>query len=494
MLTKEEENEFVMEHHARIKARKGLHDYILYCNSKYKPSFFSETVCAVLDKFIKDVFAGKRPVLILQAPPQHGKSEMVSRRLPPYLLGRFPELRIGAASYSDDLASAMGQDVRRNLASPEHKFLFPPTKEKEKRKFDLNRISEFTAPGGSGYYIGVGVGAGLTGRSVDIGIIDDPVKNEKEALSPLTKKGHWDWYQSVFTTRLSENSGQIIMATSWAEDDLPGRIAEHYKGSKRLTHLRFPAINDPDEVGYDPDLPRGALVPRLHSLEKLLETKGGKDGVPGLSDYWWAALYQQRPRAQGGNVFKEKGLQHWLPKDLPQVFDIVSDSWDCTFKDTDGTDFVVGQKWGKKGANVFLLWQMRNRMSFTLTCDSIVKLRVHNKQISSEILIEDKANGPAVIDNLKKVVPGLIPIEPDGSKLARAHAVTSYWESLNVWLPDPRMPGFEWVTGLISELTAFPAAAHDDQVDALTQALRRLFPLFSGLNISEESLILAMSQ
>lgn len=224
----------------RREARRQLAAYIGYTSPKYKPSGFSAAVCAALDMFIDDMQAGRRPILVLQAPPQHGKSEIVSRKLPAFLLGRFPDWRVGAASYSDELAGAMAQDVRRNLAADEHKRLFPQPA--EKRRYDVNRTGEFTAPGGTGGYLGVGVGAGLTGRPVDIGIIDDPVKNEKEALSPTTKEGHWNWYQTVFTTRLSENSGQIIMATSWAEDDLPARICNHFKGDPRLTVLRFPGF------------------------------------------------------------------------------------------------------------------------------------------------------------------------------------------------------------------------------------------------------------
>lgn len=465
----------------RRKARRGLHDYIRYTNPRYKSSPFSIAVCSALDKFVEDVQAGKRPILILQAPPQHGKSEIVSRKLPAYLLGKFPHWRIGTASYSTDLANNMGQDVRRNLATPEHKRLFPDVV--IKGKYDLNRIGEFTAPGGDGSYLGVGIGSGLTGRPIDIGIIDDPTKDQQEALSPITKESHWNWYQSVFTTRMSECSGQIIMATSWAEDDLPGRIAAQYADDSRLIHLRFPAINLPDESGYDHSLPEGALVPELHSLEKLYETKGL------LSDYWWSAMYQQRPKALGGNVFKETGIQYWLPKDLPAKFDKVIDSWDCTFKDTDGTDYVVGQKWGKKGANSYLLAQKRARMSFTVTLKAVKDLHEMEPR-SQAILIEDKANGPAVIDTLKAEVSGLLPVEPDGSKLARAHAVTSYWEALNIWLPhETIMP---WVKALVSEMTGFPATAHDDQVDSLTQALRYLYPLFNRLKITTEVLRKAM--
>ena len=467
----------------RREARRTVAAYIGYTNHKYRASGFSAAVCAALDLFLLDVQAGRRPILILQAPPQHGKSEIVSRKLPAYILGRFPSWRVGGASYSDELANAMAQDVRRNLADDRHKKLFPQPE--EKRRYDVNRIGEFTAPGGSGGYLGVGVGAGLTGRPLDIGIIDDPVKNEKEALSPTVKEGHWNWYQSVFTTRLSENSGQIIMATSWAEDDLPGRVMSHFKGDPRLTVLRFPAINMRGEVGYNPQLPEGPLVPELHSLAKLQETKGL------LSDYWWAALYQQNPRPLGGNVFKEDGVRYYLPKDLPAKFDKVLASWDCTFKDTDGTDYVVGQVWGKAGANSYLLAQVRQRMSFTKTVREVVTLREAWPRIR-EILIEDKANGPAVIDTLKASVPGIIPIEPDGSKLARAHAVSSYWEAGNVWLPHPDIA--PWVKDLVAELTTFPASANDDQVDALTQALRRLYPLFNRLKITQEALNKAMGR
>lgn len=468
---------------ARRRARNNFLPYVAYTNRRYKESAFSVAVCEALDRFLDDVQAGKRPILVFQAPPQHGKSELVSRKLPAYILGRFPDWRIGGASYSDELANTMAQDVRRNLALDEHKRLFPPPE--EKRRYDINRTGEFTAPGGSGGYVGVGVGAGLTGRPVDIGIIDDPVKNEKEALSPTTKEGHWNWYQSVFTTRLSENSGQIIMATSWAEDDLPGRILARFKGDPRLTVLRFPAINLPGEVGYNPQLPEGPLVPSLHSLSKLRETQAL------LSDYWWSALYQQSAKVLGGNVFKEHGLRYYLPKDLPAKFDKVIVSWDCTFKDTDGTDYVVGQVWGKSGANSYLLAQKRERMSFTKTVKAVVDLR-NDWPRAREVLIEDKANGPAVIDTLKASVPGIIPIEPDGSKLARAHAVTSYWEAGNVWIPHPDIA--PWIKDFVGELTAFPASANDDQVDAMTQALRRLYPLFNKLNISQEALNKAMGR
>jgi len=624
MITKQDAAEELLKRRA---ARTFLHKYIEFTNRGFLASYFSNTVCAAIDNFIHDVFLGVRPVLVFQAPPQHGKliadqtpvitlsgwkthgelkvgdkvchpsgnfipvvalseknsanmrvefsngdiiychenhewvvfnvltneietietckfqtttrfisknglsptyrlvprpnddpvfitdvrfdyqgyignclqvgssdglylvgktglpthnSEIVSRRLPAYLLGKYPDLRIGCASYSDELSGTMAQDVRRNLAAQEHLVLFP--KVAEKKKYDIDRVGEFTAPGGKGAYLGVGVGAGLTGRPVDIGIIDDPVKNEKEALSQTIKENHWNWYQSVFTTRLSEKSGQIIMATSWSEDDLTARVCKKFAGDSRLKILRFPAINLPDHTGYDRNLPEGALVPALHSIEKLRETKEL------LSDYWWSSLYQQSPRSIGGNIFKEHGIQYYLPSELPNKFDKIIASWDCTFKDTNGSDYVVGQVWGKSGANCYLLDQIRERMSFTKTVDKVATLRVRWPEIR-EILIEDKANGPAVIDTLRKTVHGLIPIEPDGSKLARAHAITSYWEAKNIFLPHPDF--VPWTKELVAELTSFPISVNDDQVDAMTQAIRRLYPVFERIRISQNVLSLA---
>lgn len=473
--------EAAAEYLKRLEASMGLQAYICYTTPTYRVSQFSTLVCAALDKFVDDVMAGKRPVLILQAPPQHGKSEMVSRKLPAYLFGRFPDLRIAAASYGNFLAGSMSLDVRRNLVSPAHQRLFPPLGYKRPYRKDTNL--EFSSPVGEGSYIGDGVGGSFTGKSADIFIIDDPTKNAQEALSEITKESHWNWFQSVAKTRMSANSGLIVMATSWALDDLPGRIVAQFAGDKRMTHLRFPAINSPDEVGYRPDMPIGPLVPELHPIEQLLEQKNE------MTDYWWSAMFQQSPKALGGNVFKDDWMQHWLPKDLPATFDKVVASWDCTFKDTDGTDFVVGQVWGKKGANCYLLDQVRARMSFTKTLSAVIALHEKWPQ-ARETLIEDKANGPAVIDVLKANVYGIIPIEPDGSKEARAHAVTSFFEAMNVFLPHPAL--YPWVVQYIAELTVFPAGANDDQVDSTTQALRRLYPLFGRLGINRSAIDRAM--
>lgn len=442
----------------RRKARADLQSFIRFINPDYIVSNFSREVCASLDQFLIEMLEGKRPILILAAPPQHGKSDIVSRYFPAYVLGKYPHLKIAGLSYAMSLASNMNRDVQRIMMSEEYALLFPNSTLNEKRVITVDaqakrNSEEFEIVGDTGSYIGQGVGGPLTGKRVDLGIIDDPIKNAKEALSSTVKESIWNWYTSTFLTRLSKNSGQIIMATRWATDDLSGRVIQKYERAKSLV---FQAI---DEEG-------NALVPELHPIDKLLET------MKALGAYFWSAMYQQSPKPLGGSIFKESGVKYYLPIDLPEKFDQVIHSWDMTFKDGEGTDYVVGQVWGKKGANSYLLHQIRKRMGFSETKEAVKKMAEEYPE-GRRKLVEDKANGPAIIDSLKDTVSGLTPITPDGSKTARAHAMTAEWEAGNVWLPHPDV--CDYTDDLVATITTFPACAFDDEVDAMTQAIRFLY-------------------
>lgn len=442
----------------RREARRSLLSFIRYINPDYIVSDFSIQVCAELERFLADCLAGLRPLLILEAPPQHGKSDMVSRYLPAFIFGHYPDLRLAGLSYAKDLASDMNRDVQKIMMSQPYAVLFPKSCLNAKRvvtvEAEAKRNSEtFELIGAKGSYVGQGVGGPLTGKRVDIGIIDDPIKNSKEALSPTVKESIWKWYGSTFLTRLSKNSGHIIMATRWATDDLSGRVLAANPKARRLS---FPAINEKGEP----------LVPDLHPLEKLLETKQA------LGDYFWSAMYQGSPKTLGGAIFKDSGVRYYLPKDLPTKFDKVIQSWDMTFKDSEGSDYVAGQVWAKAGANTYLLHEVRERMGFTASKQAVKNMTARYPEARRK-LIEDKANGPAILDSLKAEISGMVAIEPDGSKIARAHACTAEWEAGNVWLPHPDIA--PWVREFVEEVTTFPAAANDDRVDAMSQALRDLY-------------------
>jgi predicted phage terminase large subunit-like protein len=196
--------------------------------------------------------------------------------------------------------------------------------------------------------------------------------------------------------------------------------------------------------------------------------------------YTSSSLYQQRPAPAGGLIFNRgwwgdslatTGRNQFYkqnPQDIEKLMDIVIQSWDATFKDNANTDFVVGQVWGKKGADFYLLDQVRARMDIIATMQAIQTLSGKWK-LSSAKLIEDKANGPGIITMLKHQIPGIIPVEPQGGKVVRAQAITPYIEAGNVWIPMPI--NAPWIHDALEEIAALPTGRYDDVVDSLTQAL-----------------------
>jgi predicted phage terminase large subunit-like protein len=174
-----------------------------------------------------------------------------------------------------------------------------------------------------------------------------------------------------------------------------------------------------------------------------------------------------------GAIFLREWWRHYddNPAGLACGMEEVIQSWDCSFKDADGTDYVVGQVWGKNGANRYLLDQARARMDFPATVRAVCALKAKWPQ-ASRIYVEDKANGPAVISTLNREIQGLIPVNPEGGKVVRAYAVTGQIESGNVFLPSTEHA--PWIGDFIEECAAFPNGTHDDQVDAMTQALVHL--------------------
>ncbi|MFZ4404040.1 MAG: phage terminase large subunit, partial [Pseudobdellovibrionaceae bacterium] len=277
------------------------------------------------------------------------------------------------------------------------------------------------------------------------------------AYSEIFRKKTMEWFQSTLYTRLEPGGSIIILMTRWHEDDLCGQLLRE---KNDWQEIRIPAIaEENDLIGRSLN---EALCPERYSLEDLLKIKSN------VGTQSWNGLYQQRPSAQEGNIFKRSWIQFY--DRAPQNCDNLIQSWDLTFKDTKNSDYVVGQVWQQTGANFYLLDQIRARMNFP---EVAVAIRVMCAKYpnSYSIMIEDKANGPAIISMLRNEIPGIIPIEPNGSKEARAAAVSSFFESRNVFVPTPEQN--PWVNEYVEELCNFPNSKHDDQVDATTQALNR---------------------
>jgi len=381
-------------------------------------------------------------------PPQEGKSTRVGRDFPVWLLHRRPDTRIVMGSYGQSLADRNGRLVRNAIAShPELGISIAP---------DHGSVSEWSIAGRAGGVYSVGRAGGVTGRAADLIIIDDPVKDRMEADSQIIRDACWDWWRDALASRLATGARVVLIMTRWHQDDLAGRLMQHdTEAGWRVVNIPAQCDSTDDLLGRKPgEYLQSAQDRSTEQWEQRKATAGART---------WAALYQGRPAPAQGGILQRQWWQRWSA--LPRM-DRVYQSWDLTFTGSRGSDYVVGQVWGQHGHNLYLLHQTRGRWGFTDQLSEIIRTREAWPQTGA-ILIEAAANGHAAIDTLRARVPGIIGVTPRGGKAVRAEAVAPLIEAGNVHLPALG----PWVGGLIEECASFPNDAHDDQVDALTQAV-----------------------
>ena len=410
----------------------------------------------LLAERLLDVAQGKLTRLLIQMPPRHGKSEFASGHFPAWYLGTFPDRRIILASYEHDFAASWGAKARDRFAQ------WAPALWRIGVKRSKQASDDWQIGGHSGGMVCAGVGGPITGRGADVLIIDDPVKSAEEANSETYRNRAWDWYRATAYTRLEPGGAIILIQTRWHEDDLAGRVlAEAAKTGECWEVIKLTALAEEDDVlGRSEGEP---LWPERYPLESLSQIRES------IGPYWWQALYQQRPAPPEGALFKQDWWRFYSDRDLPATFDQVLQSWDMAFKDTSDSDYVVGQVWGNVGARIYLLDQVRERMDFAKTLEAVEALSAKWPHALLK-LVEDKANGPAVISALQFKVPGLVPVKPQGGKLSRAQAILPLVAAGNVWLPNPQEQ--PWVEQFLAEARSFPVGANDDQVDAMSQGLQ----------------------
>lgn len=426
---------------------------------------------------VADVQDGISRRIIVSMPPRSGKSQLSSIYTPLWLLRVNPRWKIGLISHDPTLATAWGRNVRAMVENhPDFGLNIRP---------DAGAASAWETTEGGGVTSRSAPGQSITGRGFNIMIVDDVVKDFAAAHSENNRKAVWEWWTANAETRLEPPSLVIVIGTRWHEDDFIGRLlSKEYDGNPDDWEvITFPALaEEHDVLGREPGQPLLSPLIRDEDGEAaLIRWEGVKRSV-GM--YTWAALYQQRPAPAQGAIFAIGTFRYWTRLESRATADGKTvylnpdeitggrwlDSWDATFKDTKDSDYVVGQRWVKVGANRYLIAQSRGRRSFTATIAEFkaFALRDHGQHVHQH-LVEDKANGPAIMDVLREEIAGLKPVNPTGSKEARARAVTPEIESGNVYLPHPAEE--PWVLDLIAELRSFPTGAHDDQVDAMTQAL-----------------------
>lgn len=446
-------------------ARRNLEDFIRFTYPNYDFGWFNEELAASLTQFVQDVVDGKQPRLMIFAPPRSGKSEQVSRRLPAWALGKHPDLQFIGASYSADLANRMSRDVQRIIEGDNYDQIFPDVKLPQKGDTNNTRTQDlFEIVSHKGAYRAAGVGGGITGMGADIGVIDDPVKDAKEANSKTYRDSVWEWYTTTFYTRLSPKSGILLCTTRWHEDDLAGRLlkaAEDGDGDQWLV-IDYPAIAEKDEKHRKEG---EALHPERFPLSRLTKI------MRAIGSRAWNALYQGRPTSKTGGVFL---TDRFITVDAIPAGVIIKRvrAWDFAAT-KDGGDYTAGVLMGEgNDGRYYILDVVRGQYS-SLEVESVLKATASRDGYDVEIHLpqDPGAAGKAQAQRQVSLLSGYIAKSErmTGDKVTRAAAFAAQVEAGNVVL----LRG-AWNDEFINELGDFPLGKHDDQVDAAADAFNEL--------------------
>lgn len=425
--------------------------------------------------------------LIINIPPRQSKSRLTCVLWPAWTWIEQPEHSWLFGSYSWNFAKRDAVLTRRLINSQWYQASYGhvygwSSDQNEKMRYDNDR---------GGYRISTSVGGSALGDGADTRVIDDPLKPD-DAESDIKREDVNNWWKNTWSTRINDpqTDAEVIIMQRLHERDLSGFILSEMGGYE---HLMLPMRFEPERKCFTSI---GFADPRKDEGELLNPDRFGETAVSELEHKLSASAsgqLQQNPTPATGEIFKKYWWWFWVPegiinpepvmvKDeegnwqqcpiitLPSRFDEYIQSWDMSFKETKDTSFVVGQVWAALSQRYFLLDQARDRMDFTTAKQAVIDMSERWPQAVAK-LIEDKANGPAIMNSLRTDLHGLLPVQPYGNKIARARAISPLCESGNVVLPHPQVA--PWVRLLIDELAKFPKGANDDQVDSLSQALAR---------------------
>lgn len=453
----------------RRQARKSLEHFTKYTKPDYAVNWHHRVLCEYLDRFV----AGEIKRLMIFTPPRHGKSELVSRRLPAYILGQQPGAQIIACSYSADLASRMNRDVQRIIDGERYHTIFPDTQlfGKNVRSVAdgswLRNSDIFEVVGQGGVYRSAGVGGGITGMGFNYGVIDDPIKNRQEADSRAYRETLWDWYTSAFRTRADDdNAGILLTLTRWHDDDLAGRLLKQAKANPKAD--QWTVVNLPARALSEPSIPEDHRRPG----EPLWPERYGEEALDrieaGLGDREWNALFQQTPKPDSGKILDSTKLRLIDAADVPPLVRIVR-YWDLAFSEQQGADYVSGAKVGLTADNRRVILHLKRiKGRWTESRPIIIEMALRDG-VDVECIVE--ANGTQLgyyqdIHDDERMARRLVsPGIPRGSKEMRAALWGSRLEDGLIYCVRG-----EWNQSLFDEMDFFPNGENDDQVDGVSGA------------------------
>jgi predicted phage terminase large subunit-like protein len=397
--------------------------------------------------------------LMINLPPRHLKSLLASVAFPAWILGHMPSAEVLCVSYAQELADKWSRDCRRIVMSRWYRWLFPTRLARVPQA-----MAEFETTA-QGRRISTSVGGVLTGRGADLIVIDDPLQPD-DALSEARRQAANEWYDHTLYSRLNDKarSAIVLVMHRLHEDDLAG----HVLAQEDWDVVRFPAIAETDERHRIKTL-RGPVVfsrRRGEALHPAREPPAMLEAIRRtVGEYNFAGQYQQAPAPLGGGMVKPVWFKRYLPEELPAAFERVVQSWDTANKASELADFSVCTSWGIVGPRLYLLDVLRARLEYP---DLKRAVRAHHLRWRPDVvLIEDRASGTQLIQEL--VTDGLHAVTryPQADKVMRMHAQTATIENGFVHLPQTA----PWLAEYLHELVVFPNGRHDDQVDSTAQFL-----------------------
>lgn len=436
-------------------------------------------------------------ILLISAPPQHGKSLIVSETVPAWYLTRYPHNRVAVTGYEADFAKGFGRSNRNKIEDTPEFGVFIS---KDSRAADAWDIE-----GHDGGLVTAGAGGPITGKRADLILIDDPVKNSQDALSEAKRKQNKDWWQSVIKSRVRTNTVIIVIQTRWHEDDLSGHVAT----TERCYKLNLPALafDSVDEDGFsvDPDTgerdmlgrkPGQALCPALQTKAMLLKKQLTGDGAEGPGGMlWFSALYQGKPNIEGGGQLGKpyryhttetnfSGRKFYKTKDgtgrtresyVNECIYFITADLAVSAKNT--ADYTVFSLFAWTPWNQLLLVDMlRERIESTEHMAKAIAFwrKARNLTGGAGIRffgVESQTYGISLLQALRKERGNRIPVKElkaDRDKIARAIPIGMMNQADELFLPA----GHALLGDLEAEMMIFPNGTHDDMVDTLGYAAR----------------------
>ena len=431
-----------------------------------------EVIC---DK-LQQVDDGTCRRLMVFLPPRSSISVICSKLFPAWYMGRHPNHEILSVSHSDQLSSDFGRAVRDLVGNEMFQTIFPAVR----LRSDVRSAGKWQT-NHNGVYVAAGGKSQIAGRGAHVAILDD-VMSEEDAFSAAGRRYIKEWFPAGLRTRLMPSGSIVIINTRYHEDDICGWLLDNEKNastSEEILHpwevIKIPAWLD-EESSELLDLPVGSSYFPEWKPEHVLKLDELEIKRHNGSRYW-QSLYMQDPTPAEGGIIKKGWFQNW-PHDDPPECEFIIQTMDTAFSAKTTADYSVMQTWGifetvevdsvgkeRILPQLILLGNVRGRFEYPeLRANAQEEYEKHSPDA---IMIEKKASGQSLIQDLRRAGLPVLEFTPDRDKVSRANAATPFLESGRVWLPENK----EWTFDLIEEAISFPNARYDDQVDAMVMAV-----------------------